>query len=138
LEPRETYKADIRLYISTDVSSPSNNLATVRYTNPQPPAGTTYMDGWLYVTCCGGTGRAVFQYNTPWPAPDSSTDQVYLQKQPGTVADKIDVVWSDGSGHIYRAGGQFGQDLVFELTLTGVTIVVGHTAQATLPSLSLG
>lgn len=138
LEPRETYKADIRLYINNNVSAPSNNLTPVRYSNPQPPAGTTFMDGWLFVNCCGGRGRAVFAYDTPWPAQGGRAGEVYLQKQPGTVADGIDVVWNDGSGHVYKASGTFDQDLLLRLSPIDVTIGPGHAAQATLPSLSLG
>jgi hypothetical protein len=138
LEPRETYKADIRLYVSSNVTSASDNLTPVRYANPPSPDGTTFMDGWLDVICCGGRGRAVFQYDTPWPSHDDGTDEVYLQKQPGTVADKIDVIWKDGFGHVYQASSAFGEDLVLRLSLTNVTVAPGHPAQASLPSLNLG
>lgn len=68
---------------------------------------------------------------------DHGTDQVYFQKQPGTVADQVNVTWNDGFGHTYNTSGEFGQDLPITPSLTGVTIAAGHPAQATLPSLSL-
>ena len=138
LEPRNTYKSDTRLYISSDASAPKDNLIAVKYPNPAPPAGTRMLDGWLYVACCGGRGTAVFSYDTPWATQDNGIDDVYLQKQPGTGIDAIDVTWNDGLGHAYKASGQVSQDVLITLSPTGVTIAAGHPAAATLPSLSLG
>jgi hypothetical protein len=136
---RTSYRVDVRLYVSDSASSVSDNLRQVVYPNPNPPSGTALLDGWApEIPCCGGRGQALFEYDTPWPVSDSGGDEIYWQKQPGTVADKIDVIWNDGFGRTYRTSGDLGQDRVITLTVTGVTQAAGHPAQATLPSLSLG
>jgi hypothetical protein len=136
---RTSYRSNVRLYVGNNANALSDNLRAVRYANPAPPAGTRLLDGWLPdILCGGGRGRAVFDYNTPWQPDGAGKDQIYWQKQPGTVSDTIDVTWSNGIGHTYRASGNLGQDRVITLLLTGVSLAAGHPAQATLPSLSLG
>jgi hypothetical protein len=139
VEERTYYHVNIRLYVGTQVTRASSNLTPVKYANPAPPAGTNLLDGWLpAVNCCGGRGSAVFQYETPWPIHDRGLDSIYWQKQPGTNADGVDVIWNDGNGHSYKVSGNLGQDRVIMLTPSGVVLVAGEAAQARLPSLSLG
>jgi hypothetical protein len=95
------------------------------------------MDGWLYVSCCGGQGSAVFQYDTNWPL-DKSAYQIYWQKQPGTLNDTLDVTWKDGDGHTYTATSSLSEDRVIFLSPGGITLTSGKPAKASLPSLSLG
>lgn len=136
---RASYKVDVRLLVGAKATSLSDNLIPVKYSNPAPPSGTRLLDGWLpYVLCGGGRARAVFKYDTPWPVADGGLDQIYWQKQPGTVNDRIDVTWSDGNGHTYKVGGSLAQDRIINLSPTGATLTAGQPAQATLPSLSLG
>jgi hypothetical protein len=136
---RASYNDNVRLYVAGNASSTSDNLAPVRYPNPAAPPGSRLMDGWLhFIPCNGGAGHAVFKYNTPWTVNDNGLDQIYWQKQPGTLGDKIDVSWTYRSGHTYKVGGSLAQDRVIGLTPTGVTLTAGQPAQATLPSLSLG
>ena len=136
---RTIYKVDVRLYVGRGASNLSNNLRPVRYPNPAPPAGTRLLDGWLPdITCSGGRGRAIFTYDTPWPALGGGLYQIYWQKQPGTVNDQIDLTWNDGSGHSFKASGILGEDRVINLSPTGITFTAGQPAQATLPSLNLG
>jgi hypothetical protein len=137
-EERVLYKADVRLYTNINAFSISHNLRQVKYANPPPPAGTELLNGWLDVPCCGGHGGAVFEYDTKWPLQERGKYEIYWQKQPGTVKDKVDIVWSDGHGHTYAASGDLGQDRVITLAPTGVTLTGGRAALATLPSLSLG
>jgi hypothetical protein len=135
----EYYRAYVRLYVGDAASSTSDNLRPVKYANPAPPAGTRLLDGWLPdVRGYGGHGQAVFEYDTPWPERDKGQDQIYWQKQPGTINDRIDVTWNDGNGHTYTVNGDLAQDRVITLTPTGVTLTPGQPAQAQLPSLSLG
>jgi Protein of unknown function (DUF4012) len=133
------YHAYMRLYVDDAASSPSDNLSPVKYPNPTPPAGTRLIDGWLpAIQGYGGHGQAVFQYDTPWQADDKGQVKIYWQKEPGTVNDKVDVIWNDGSGHTYKVSGDLGQDRVIMLTATGVILTPGQPAEAKLPSLSLG
>jgi hypothetical protein len=133
------YRAYGSLYAGGTVSSASTNLRPARYGKPPPPPGITLLEGWLQdVPCCGGRGQAVFEYNTPWPAHAKGSNEIYWQKQPGTVNDLIDVIWNDGFGHTFSTKGDLGQDRIIKLTLSGVTLASGHPAKATLPSLSLG
>jgi hypothetical protein len=143
----EPYRADAvvdyhaygSLYAGGFVLSTSNNLQPAKYPKPAPPAGISLLEGWLPdVPCCGQSGQAVFEYDTPWPAHDGGGEVIYWQKQPGTVNDSIDVVWNDGLGHTFRTTGALSQDQVITLTSTGVALIPGHPAQATLPNLSLG
>ena len=136
---RTLYKADVRLYFPADATARTNNLRPVTYANPAPPTGTRFGDGWMPdVACGGGTGRAVFSYDTPFTENAASLYQIYWQKQPGTLNDTINIIWNDGSGHTYKVSGNLAQDRVISLSPSGVTLTAGQPAQATLPSLSLG
>jgi hypothetical protein len=80
----------------------------------------------------------VFEYDTPWRANGRGEEQIYWQKQPGILSDKIDVVWHDGSGHTYTVSSDLTQDRVIGISAREATINPGQPARATLPSLSLG
>jgi hypothetical protein len=137
--PDEFYQAYLRLFIPDTASGGSTNLRPAKYPNPAPPAGIRMIDGWVPLFHgYGHSAQAVFEYDTPWTANARGESQVYWQKQPGTLVDKVDVTWNDGSGHSYTASGDLSQDRVISLTPQGVTVAPGRPAQAQLPSLSLG
>jgi hypothetical protein len=139
ISDRTSYKVNVRLYLGSGSSAGSNNLRPVKYANPTPPVGTKLIDGWLPdVACCGGRGEALFEYDTAWLGGDNGIDQIYWQKQPGTVLDTIDVTWINGSGHTYSVRGDLGLDRIVTLTPSSVTLSAGQPTRATLPSLSLG
>ncbi len=132
-----TYIATSRLLLGSNAVALSDNLRPARYPYPSPPAGTKAMSGWLpIIYCCGGRGQAVFTYDTPWPANDTSGLGIYWQKQPGTEADSVTVTWNYGNGQTYRASGNLAQDMLVTLLPNTVTLTSGRAAQATLPSLS--
>ena len=136
-EERTLYRSDVRLYVGQFSSSLSTNLQPVRYSNPLPPQDVKLLDGWLLVNCGGGRGQAVFAYDTPWPSHDKAGFQIYLQKEPGTVNDGVDVTWNYGStSGTFHASGDLGLDRSVYLTPSGVGLTAGRPAQATLPSLS--
>lgn len=134
------YKVNIRLYVGGTASALSGNLLPVRYANPLPPTGYQAFDGWLpEISCCGGSGQAVFEYDTPWPLELRGFEyKIYWQKQPGTDADNVDVTWNDDSGPTYHTSGDLSQDRVIRMSSSKVILAPGHPAEATLPSLSLG
>lgn len=139
--PWPDYKAYAGLYVGYGVSTAStNNLARSKnYPKPASPSGMELLEGWLpLVSCCGGRASFVFRYDTPWPVHDRGLHQIYWQKQPGTVSDKIDVIWYDSNRNRHVASGDLSQDRVIALSATGLTLADGHAAQAVLPSLSLG
>ena len=137
--PKEYYSAYIRLYVSGDAINAGDNLRRAKYPNPPPPPGTMMIDGWVPIFHgYGHSAQAVFDYDTPWIADGRGEGSVYLQKQPGTLADAVTVIWHDGSGHSYTVNGDLGQDRVISFSSRGVSIVAGQAAQAKLPSLSLG
>jgi hypothetical protein len=137
-EDRTSYRTNFRLFVADTASVVSNNLRPVRYANPPPPAGTLTADGWVSdIYCGGGRGQASFTYDTPWAPTPRGVDQIYWQKQPGTIRDAVELIWTTGS-QTFRASGDLGQDRVIKLTPTGISFTAGNAAQATLPSLSLG
>jgi hypothetical protein len=137
--PNEYYRPYVRLYVGDPASARLNNLRPPKYPSPAPPVGSRLLDGWLStIRGYGGQGQAIFEYDTPWQADNTGQDQIFWQKQPGTLNDKVDVTWNDGSGHIYKVSGDLSQDRVITLTPSGVTLTPGQPAQAQLPSLSLG
>jgi hypothetical protein len=137
--PQEYYSAYVRLYVSARASSPSDNLRRVKYPDPAPPAGTRLIDGWVPTFHgYGHSAQAVFEYDTPWQANGRGDDKIYWQKEPGTLSDKIDIIWHDGSGHTYTASSDLGQDRVIAVSTRGVAVASGQAGQASLPSLSLG
>ena len=136
---RTSYRADVRLYFSDGATAESNNLRPVVYANPPPPVGTHLQDGWLPdIPCGGGRGHAVFEYDTPLAASTGNLDEIYWQKQPGTLNDTINVTWNEGAGHTYTAGGILAADRIIVLSQAGATLISGQPALASLPSLSLG
>ena len=137
--PGEYYSAYIRLYVSNNATNSGDNLRRVKYANPPAPAGTQMIDGWVpLIHGYGHSTRAVFNYDTPWVANGRGEAAIYWQKQPGTLADAVTVIWHDGIGHSYTVSGDLGQDRVINFSSRGVSIAAGQTAQAKLPSLSLG
>ena len=138
-EDRTSYRANFRLFVADSASALTSDLRPVRYANPPPPASTLAADGWAAdVSCGGGTGSATFTYDTPWAPSPRGVDQIYWQKQPGTIADSIALTWNASAGHSYTTTGVLDQDRLIELSATGLTLIAGHPAQAALPSLSLG
>ena len=137
--PREYYRAYIKLVVSDTASSTANNLRPAKYANPAPPQGTKITDGWVPLFHgYGHSAQAVFDYETPWTGDARGVGRIYWQKQPGTLSDQVTVIWHDGNGHTYTAGGDLGQDRVVGFSSRGVTLTTGQPARAHLPSLSLG
>lgn len=137
--PDEYYSAYLRLYVSGAASSTSHNLRPAKYANPAPPTGTRLIDGWVPLFHgYGHTGKAVFEYDTPWQVGGRGEHQIYWQKQPGTLNDKFEVIWHDGGGRTYNASGDLGQDRVVTVSTKGITVSAGRPGQAQLPSLGLG
>jgi hypothetical protein len=137
--PGEYYHAYIGLFLGATASSGSSNLVGVKYPAPSPPSGTRMIDGWVPLFHgYGHSAKAVFEYDTPWHSDGRGQDQIYWQKQPGTVNDKFDVKWDDGSGHFYSASGDLAADRVITVSSKGLSITAGQPAKAQLPSLSLG
>ena len=88
---RTYYEVNVRLYVGATASTMSDNLRPVKYSNPAAPAGTKLLDGWLTpIQCCGDKGQAVFEYDTQWSPSPRGLYEIYWQKQPGTVNDKVD------------------------------------------------
>jgi hypothetical protein len=137
--PDEFYSAYIMLYVADAASSASDNLRAAKFQNPPPPSGTRMIDGWVPpFHGYGHSAQAVFTYDTPWHANGRGESQIYWQKQPGTVDDKVDVVWHDNRGHTYSVSGNLVQDLVITFSTKGLTIDAGRSARVELPSLGLG
>jgi len=136
--PDEFYRAYIRLYVAGSSTATSDNLYRMLYANPPPPTGTRMIDGWMQIHGYGHDRIVEFQWDTPWQPNGRDEEQIYWQKQPGTGADAVDVIWHDGNGHTYKASSDLGQDRVITLSVRGVTIRQGQNGSAALPSLSLG
>ncbi len=137
-EERVTYEADTRLYLGKVAAAISDNLQSVRFSNPAPPSSFVMSDGWLIDGCCGSRAEAVFEYDTPWVTDAGGAYEIYWQKQPGTANDSINLTWLDGTGTTQLTVGTLTQDQIITLTPAGAALSAGHPAQVTLPSLSLG
>jgi uncharacterized protein DUF4012 len=135
--PRVDYKSVLRLYASAPISSAKTTVAPPKFAAPAPPSGFRMLSGWLDVACCGGRQGGGFSYDTPWTSNAAGDATLYWQKQPGTAADSVDVVWSNG-GHTFRVHGVFAQDIALALTPTAVILKPRSPGQAALPSLNLG
>jgi Protein of unknown function (DUF4012) len=135
---RVEYKADLRLYAGGRATAPKAlNLYPASYPDPSPPAGLQMTHGWMIVPCCEGQNQGVITYDTPWSPNSGGRQTIYWQKQPGTAADVVDVVWKTGS-HTYQAHGSFSQDMTLVLEPGAVKIATAQPAKAALPALSLG
>ena len=138
LWPNDFYRVYMTVYAGFRAYSGSDSLRPLRNPIRTAPPNTRLIQGWFTVPGYGNERTAVFDYDTPWDPGRNGQEQIYWQKQPGTQADKVDVFWNQGDGHIYHAGGDLGQDRVITLASNGVTLTPGQQAQAQLPSLSLG
>lgn len=136
--PGEYYRAYIRLYISDTATVTYTDLAPPRYANPAPPAGTRMIDGWMLIHGYGHNRVVIFEWYTPWQPNGRGEEQMYWQKQPGTINDKVDVVWNDGNGHVFKVSGDLGQDRIITMAPSAVLLTQGQVGTAQLPSLSLG
>jgi hypothetical protein len=139
------YSVYARLLMSNNTAAWTNNLlhgppgfVARTLPGPPPPAGLQQTEGWMNVKGYGNKITLVFNWDTPWTPNHRGEEQVYWQKQPGTNNDKVDVIWNDGNGHIYRTSGDLGQDRVITLASKGVTLTQGQVGTFQLPSLSLG
>jgi hypothetical protein len=138
-EDRTSYRADFRLFVPDTATNLSNNLRAVRYANPAPPGGSQAADGWLAdVNCGGGRGQATFTYDMPWAPNARGVQEIYWEKQPGTVADTIAITWNSGASRFYTTTSTLDRDRVISLSASGISVLPGQPARATLPSLNLG
>ncbi len=137
--PNEFYRAYVRLYVSNTASAVSDSLRAARYADFASPQGTHLINGWVPTFHgYGHSAQVVIEYDTPWQADGRGQDSIYWQKQPGTISDKVDLVWHDGSGHTYTTSSDLGQDRIITFSTRGLSVTPGQAAQAQLPSLSLG
>lgn len=135
--PNEYYQAYIRMVTAGDADSMSDDLSHPQHQTPAP-SGAQVLDGWIRIHGYHHDRVITFNWNTPWHPNGRGVEQIYWQKQPGTQADKVDVVWNDGNGHTYKVSGDLGQDRVITLAPNGVSLTEGQVGTAQLPSLSLG
>jgi uncharacterized protein DUF4012 len=135
--PNEYYQAYIRMLTAGNADSMSDDLSHPQHQTTAPP-GTKVLDGWIRIHGYGHDRVVTFNWNTPWQPNGRGVEQIYWQKEPGTQADKVDVTWNDGNGHIYKVSGDLAQDRVITLAPNGVSLVQGQVGTAQLPSLSLG
>lgn len=136
--PGEFYRAYIRMFVSDKASTLWSDLASPYYPSLTKPPGTKMLDGWISIHGYGHDRVVNFQWDTPWTPDRRGVEQIYWQKQPGTALDKVEVVWSDGSGHTYKVSGDLGEDRVITLGPHGASLIQGQIGTAQLPSLSLG
>lgn len=135
--PNEFYHAYIQMLMKGSADSMSTDLSIPHREMTAPP-GTKLLDGWILIHGYGHDRVVTFNWNTPWTPNGRGVEQVYWQKQPGTKADRADVVWNDGNGHTYKVSGVLDQDRVITLAPNGVSLTPGQVGTAQLPSLSLG
>jgi hypothetical protein len=136
-QDRTYYHAVIRLFTGENISSSTSNLSPARYSNPSPPANTRLIDGWAFVPCCGSKKAIVVEYDTPWSAHDRGVHRIYWQKQPGTVRDRVKIVWTDADGNRSAIDGDLAYDLLITLKPSMVTLGPGKLADATFATIGL-
>ena len=134
--PNEFYRDYVRLYVGANSSHLSESILAMQHSDSAAP-GYRLIDGWLTLPGYGSHTTVVFQYDTPWSPNARQVDQIYWQKEPGTLNDAVQVVWNDGAGHSYQTRGDLAQDRIINLMPSGVSLVPGQTGSAQLPSLSL-
>lgn len=139
------YYAYVRLY-TTDAAShlrltagPSPNRSTIPadYVNKDVPAGYRLADGWIFIDPWRSRRfRLVFQYDTAWTTDAAGSHDIYWQKQPGILADPVDITWTM-SGKTFHARTDLGQDRVIDLAPNGIQVSTGEPATAHLPAVAL-
>ena len=89
-----------------------------------PPAGAQVAGGWIFVLVgqgLSGDYEATFTWDTPWQPTAGGSASLYWQKQPGTVADPLEVTWASGAGTV-SAVSDLGQDRLVTVGPRGLTI----------------
>jgi Protein of unknown function (DUF4012) len=134
------YDCYLRLFVPAAASAMRLDYLTPnRIADNTVPSGYKQFEGWFEIRVNPSTRygeRTIrFWWDTPWDG--SAADHViYWQKQPGTSADKITVVWHSG-GSAFSATGALDADKQIELTSGGVKLTSGQAGTASVPSLSL-
>ncbi|HEX4215494.1 MAG TPA: DUF4012 domain-containing protein [Candidatus Dormibacteraeota bacterium] len=104
------------------------------------PDGTRVLDGWQQINPSRSTLRGsiqiTFEYDTPWTANAQGQHEIYWQKQPGTLLDKLTVNWHQGS-HTSTAVTYLSTDQVILLGDGRVDTRNGQTASIALPHFSI-
>ena len=133
-----------RCYMRMYVPSSATNLKMVgpgpnRDPDNSVPTGYKLVDGWFQIDISSALGYGVFDvwfdYDMPWTPNSSGAQEIYWQKQPGTLVDSVHVTWKT-SGHVYSASGDLSVDRLITLSPTAVALGNGQPATAKLPSLS--
>ena len=105
-----------------------------------PPPGTSLIDGWQQLNPDPGTRTGsleiVYAWDTPLTQGADGRHALYVQKQPGTARDALEVVWNDG-GRPATANTDLGVDRVLSLGTDGVQVGQGQAARAELPRLGI-
>jgi len=131
----QSYRCYLRLYFSGTASG-ARSIGPVPNKAPtdEPHPGFGLLDGWFSMhgkTSAGaGTATMRFEWDTTWDG--TSARQIYWQKQPGTLADRIKITFING-GKTYSASTDIGQDRVLVLSATGIVVKAGSAGLAQLP-----
>ena len=141
LMDRTSYRVNLRVYVPEAATNVSDNMRRVKYPNPAPPVGLKLVDGWVpdrsqgnsnsgfpEIACGGGRGKVVLQYDTRWSDVAGGVHRVYWQKQPGTNADVVDILWDQSSRHTYLSRGDLSQDLLVLISTAGITLTQHRTS----------
>lgn len=136
--PDDFYRVYVRLVLPASISQSTDNLKHDQYGDPVAPPGMKQLMGFASMPGYGHGAKLVFQYDTLWGGNSRGMHMLYWQKQPGTLADRVDVAWNDGFGNSFATNGILSQDVVVILSPSGVSLARGQAASGHLPSLSLG
>ncbi len=133
------YRCYIRMYIPSDASPTSiGNVQPDQIPlDEQPPPGLKILDGWFQINVNPSTGYGTADIPIDWTtaAKDlSSGHRIYWQKQAGTLADKVTVVFN-ANGKTFKATTDLTQDRVLVLTGDGVKVEAGQAGAASLPAI---
>ena len=133
------YTCYLRYYYSASSGDAvTQHLTRDRYPSDERPNGLKLADGWLNIEITNlklgfGTYQVVIDYTTDLGDLPGG-HQIYWQKQPGTLSDKVHISFQSG-GRTYAVDSDLGQDRLLTLMPNGLQVTAANVAAAHLPIL---
>ncbi|HEV2954346.1 MAG TPA: hypothetical protein VG015_09660, partial [Candidatus Dormibacteraeota bacterium] len=136
----EAGATNLKLSDGTAVGNQWWPLQPQDYPDKDVPAGFQIQDGYLqldHLEAPSNHYQLIFDYDTTYQPNAQGTYSIYWQKEPGTMADPIDITWQTG-GQTYKASGDLSVDRSIVLSATTIQLGVGQTSNAQIPGVSFG
>lgn len=133
-EGGQEYRGYFRFYYpDSGTAARAAGLLADHYPSDEHPSGLKLLDGWYQMPPKSSYDKVSFEYVTD-AANLGSGHRIYWEKQPGTLADKVHVVYKV-DGNVFTLDTDLSQDRVLTINPGGISVAPGLAGAAHLPIL---